>query len=95
MCPLRLVLIFLSATLAGFFVLKGLKAQPEDLTPQDKDWEKNNSSLALEDPPLSLLSKVWLVISSVFWTCMDMASGRYLWRNLTVSSSTMSSDKKL
>lgn len=30
MCPLRVVLIFLSATLAGFFVLRGLKSQSED-----------------------------------------------------------------
>ncbi|KAL9679175.1 hypothetical protein QQ045_017031 [Rhodiola kirilowii] len=29
MCPLRLILIFLSATLAGFFVLRNLKAQPD------------------------------------------------------------------
>lgn len=27
MCPLRLILIFLSATLAGFFVLRGLNSR--------------------------------------------------------------------
>lgn len=29
MCPLRVLLIFLSATLAGFFVLRNLRSQPK------------------------------------------------------------------
>ncbi|KAL5170137.1 hypothetical protein HKD37_11G031894 [Glycine soja] len=29
MCPLRFILIFLSATLAGFFVLRNLRSQPQ------------------------------------------------------------------
>lgn len=29
MCPLRLILIFLSATIAGFFVLRNLRNQPK------------------------------------------------------------------
>ncbi|KAG0468159.1 hypothetical protein HPP92_017487 [Vanilla planifolia] len=33
MCPLRVVLIFLSATLAGFFVLRRLKAGVEEEAP--------------------------------------------------------------
>ncbi|KAJ6855989.1 hypothetical protein NC651_040568 [Populus alba x Populus x berolinensis] len=28
MCPLRLILVFLSATLAGFFVIKNFKSRP-------------------------------------------------------------------
>ncbi|KOM52691.1 hypothetical protein LR48_Vigan09g135000 [Vigna angularis] len=28
MCPLRFILVFLSATLAGFFVLRNLRSQP-------------------------------------------------------------------
>ncbi|KAH7672525.1 hypothetical protein IHE45_09G061200 [Dioscorea alata] len=91
MCPLRVILIFLSATLAGFFVLKGLKSQPHDFLStsspsQDHDLNKNNNSQQLH-----LHSKVWLNICSVFWTCIDMASGRYLWRNLVSSSSSSSS----
>ncbi|KAM0941182.1 hypothetical protein DsansV1_C17g0146041 [Dioscorea sansibarensis] len=95
MCPLRVILIFLSATLAGFFVLKGLKSQPHAFLStsspsQDHDLNKNNSQ------PLHLYSKVWLNICSVFWTCIDMASGRYLWRNLvSSSSSSLSSDKTI
>ncbi|XP_059626395.1 uncharacterized protein LOC132269272 [Cornus florida] len=87
MCPLRLILIFLSATLAGFFVLKNLKSQPQipdgDPPPSDSvnpPTDQNKSS-----------SKVWAAMSTGFWTCVDMASGRYLWRNLVSSSSSSSS----
>jgi hypothetical protein len=49
MCPLRVILIFLSATIAGFFVLRGLKSEPDfDLTQEEVD-EKN----AQEQLPLS------------------------------------------
>ncbi|KAG6680889.1 hypothetical protein I3842_13G064700 [Carya illinoinensis] len=84
MCPLRLILIFLSATLAGFFVLRNLKShQPlqeeaagaEDLVVKDPDHESSKD----------------LQVRSAFWTCVDMASGRYLWRHL-VSASSKSSD---
>jgi hypothetical protein len=41
MCPLRVILIFLSATIAGFFVFRGLKSESEfDLTQEEVD-EKN------------------------------------------------------
>lgn len=41
MCPLRVILIFLSATIAGFFVLRGLKSEPDfDLNQEEID-ERN------------------------------------------------------
>ncbi|KAF8093846.1 hypothetical protein N665_0377s0055 [Sinapis alba] len=81
MCPLRLILIFLSATLAGFFVLKKLNTTSDDpladpLTeadPADSDSD-------------SRFSKVGMAIKSGFWTCVDMASGRYLWNHLCSNS---------
>jgi hypothetical protein len=29
MCPLRVILIFLSATIAGFFLIRGINAEPD------------------------------------------------------------------
>ncbi|KAL8129851.1 hypothetical protein V2J09_019006 [Rumex salicifolius] len=115
MCPLRIILIFLSAALAGFFVLKNLKNQPEfddntngdslnAASSSDSDASPRSSKVLL----LSLyFSSIWgfsrteicsfsydwfgycgQVISAIgsgFWTCVDMASGRYLWRNLVAS----------
>ncbi|CAD6258705.1 unnamed protein product [Miscanthus lutarioriparius] len=37
MCPLRVILIFLSATVAGFFLLRGLNADPADQFDADAD----------------------------------------------------------
>ncbi|XP_052171613.1 uncharacterized protein LOC127787575 [Diospyros lotus] len=90
MCPLRLVLIFLSATLAGFLVLKNLKSQHQ--IPRDLSGDSPNSASESSAPPTSAnrSSKVWGAIGTGFWTCVDMASGRYLWRNLISSSSSSS-----
>ncbi|KAE8039391.1 hypothetical protein FH972_011808 [Carpinus fangiana] len=79
MCPLRLILIFLSATLAGFFVLRNLKSdQPHQVL--DTDTDEND---LVKDPNASKMSKA-------FWTCVDMASGRYLWKHLVSPSSKRS-----
>ncbi|RID69017.1 hypothetical protein BRARA_C01141 [Brassica rapa] len=87
MCPLRLILIFLSATLAGFFVLKKLNnsyddplADPlTDADPADADSDSD-----------SRFSKVGMAMKTGFWTCVDMASGRYLWNHLCSNSDSSS-----
>ncbi|GMN23437.1 hypothetical protein TIFTF001_000117 [Ficus carica] len=38
----------------------------------------------------SPFSKVCSAMESGFWTCVDMASGRYLWRHLVSSNSERS-----
>ncbi|GLU02644.1 hypothetical protein SLE2022_198880 [Rubroshorea leprosula] len=78
MCPLRLILIFLSATLAGFFLVRNLKSRP----PVDTEVESTNAD---DHNSSSRFSKVRAAIQSGFWTCADMASGRYLWRHLVSS----------
>ncbi|XP_020575337.1 uncharacterized protein LOC110021259 [Phalaenopsis equestris] len=87
MCPLRVILIFLSATLAGFFVLKGLRSHADE----------EPAEVAGGEEPLSLSrsGKVRSAMSLGFWTCVDMASGRYLWRNLVSSAATVDSGKKI
>ncbi|KAF6156055.1 hypothetical protein GIB67_010979 [Kingdonia uniflora] len=77
MCPLRLILLFLSATLAGFFVLRNLKSTP-DIDISDAPLHKPTPD---SDSP-SRSTKVCAVIGLGFWTCVDMASGKYLWRHL-------------
>ncbi|KAG9160624.1 hypothetical protein Leryth_019341 [Lithospermum erythrorhizon] len=84
MCPLRIILIFLSATLAGFFVLKNLKSQdPISIQPHSTKPEKfpENSS------------KVRGAVARGFWIFVDMASGKYLWRNLVSSPDQVSVTK--
>ncbi|XP_023525661.1 uncharacterized protein LOC111789199 [Cucurbita pepo subsp. pepo] len=81
MCPLRFILIFLSATLAGFFVLRNLKSQPQDFEADDNS-DAHSNDLSSN----STSSKVTSAMQSGFWTVVDMASGRYLWRHLFPSS---------
>ncbi|XVF20410.1 hypothetical protein REPUB_Repub11eG0196200 [Reevesia pubescens] len=83
MCPLRLILIFLSATLAGFFVIRNLKSHPQTTKDEDDPHTTFNDTTN----SLSAFSKVGSAIESGFWTCVDMASGRYLWRHLVSSAS--------
>ncbi|CAK9142700.1 unnamed protein product [Ilex paraguariensis] len=84
MCPLRIILIFLSATLAGFFVLRNLKSQPQVVHTDDSVNNPSESSSTSDKQS----SKVWGAIGAGLWTCVDMASGRYLWRTLVSSSSS-------
>ncbi|XP_057488085.1 uncharacterized protein LOC130774104 [Actinidia eriantha] len=94
MCPLRLILIFLSATLAGFFVLRNLKSWPEIREDRSEDSVNPASESPEKTDSVNRYSKVLGAIGTGFWTCVDMASGRYLWRNLVSSSSSSSSSSK-
>ncbi|RHN65273.1 hypothetical protein MtrunA17_Chr3g0078131 [Medicago truncatula] len=85
MCPLRLILIFLSATLAGFFVLRNFRSQRK-IDDDDEDAVSNAKISDSSNPSSNQNSKVRAALESGFWTFLDMASGRYLWRHMVSSS---------
>ncbi|CAA7061413.1 unnamed protein product [Microthlaspi erraticum] len=70
MCPLRFLLVFFSAILAGYFAWKTVSSSPE---------------LISDDSPVELNDKQGLnfkkKMENGFWVFVDMASGKYLWRN--------------
>ncbi|KAL2320464.1 hypothetical protein Fmac_029433 [Flemingia macrophylla] len=69
MCPLRFILVFFSAMLAAYFAWTTVRSSPKiEFTIQDH----NNKSSPNKDP----------MVQNGFWIFVDMASGRYLWRNL-------------
>ncbi|GJU31265.1 hypothetical protein Tco_1174854 [Tanacetum coccineum] len=72
MCPLRFILIFLSATLAGIFFLRNINSHSDDDSTSSSS--PSSETNAVKNSPSKIVN--------VFWTCVDMASGRYLWRNL-------------
>ncbi|XP_058073753.1 uncharacterized protein LOC131222624 [Magnolia sinica] len=79
MCPLRLILVFLSATLAGYFAWKTFRSSSEaegELLGDTKTGEKTSAHGGDGDFGFRK------VIEGGFWAFVDMASGRYLWRNL-------------
>ncbi|KAM1995540.1 hypothetical protein ACFX15_028574 [Malus domestica] len=90
MCPLRLILIFLSATLAGFFVLRNLKSDDPKFEPPQDEQETHHFQNPNKSP--DRFSKVRSAVESGFWTVVDMASGRYLWRHLSSPAAAKLSD---
>ncbi|KAG8089267.1 hypothetical protein GUJ93_ZPchr0011g27271 [Zizania palustris] len=70
MCPLRVILIFLSATIAGFFLIRGLNAEPDPDLLHDDDGGSDSPRTAAP-----LHSKVGSAMRTGFWTVVDMASG--------------------
>ncbi|TKY46188.1 hypothetical protein E2542_SST28226 [Spatholobus suberectus] len=65
----------LSAALAGYFAWKTVRSDPKnELVSEDSAEE--DKSLKKEDFDFKKM------IQNGFWVFVDMASGRYLWRNL-------------
>ncbi|KAG0582304.1 hypothetical protein M758_3G047700 [Ceratodon purpureus] len=77
MCPLRVILLFLSALLAGYFAFKSVGTQGESsiLSMSEEEPEQ-----VIEET--GVFTKVTTGISSGFWVMIDMLSGRYLYHNL-------------
>ncbi|GMH20082.1 hypothetical protein Nepgr_021923 [Nepenthes gracilis] len=79
MCPLRIILVFLSAVLAGYYTWRSFRTSPEidagttseDVPPEKTTLKGNKGERDLKK-----------MIEDGLWTFVDMASGRYLWRNL-------------
>ncbi|XP_027359349.1 uncharacterized protein LOC113868000 [Abrus precatorius] len=76
MCPLRFILVFFSAVLAGYFAWKTVRSSPKIDLASENSAEEEKSANKKEDFGLKKM------IENGFWVFVDMASGRYLWRNL-------------
>ncbi|XP_004489706.1 uncharacterized protein [Cicer arietinum] len=76
MCPLRFILVFFSAVLAGYFAWRTVNSSPKIELVSDDSVEDEKSSFKKENFDFKKM------IQNGFWVFVDMASGRYLWRNL-------------
>ncbi|KAL8245386.1 hypothetical protein R6Q59_011644 [Mikania micrantha] len=75
MCPMRFLLVFFSAVLAGYMAWKSVRTSSEskaDVFDEDSSVNKQESSIV----------KGFQMAENGFWGFVDMASGKYLWRNL-------------
>ncbi|BFG36558.1 hypothetical protein CerSpe_228320 [Prunus speciosa] len=88
MCPLRFILVFLSAIVAGFFVMRNLTFNPDLENLFLSDSASTYDQLQDQSTSPSFSSKTVSAAASGFWTFIDMASGRYLWRTFVSSSSS-------
>ncbi|GKV08892.1 hypothetical protein SLEP1_g20464 [Rubroshorea leprosula] len=77
MCPLRFILVFFSAVLAGYLAWRTVRSSPDveeiiaDGSTAERTAVKDNEELNFKR-----------MVQSGFWVFVDMASGKYLWRNL-------------
>ncbi|XP_024361836.1 uncharacterized protein [Physcomitrium patens] len=77
MCPLRVILLFLSAILAGYLAVKTVKAQQESSI---LDPSEESPKQAIEHK--GLFAVVSARASSALSVTIDMLSGRYLYQTL-------------
>ncbi|KAK4581468.1 hypothetical protein RGQ29_024914 [Quercus rubra] len=76
MCPMRFILVFFSAILAGYFAWRTVRSSPET---ENIFEDATVENISMKDKQEFNLRKT---IHNGFWVFVDMASGRYLWRNL-------------
>ncbi|KAK6943104.1 hypothetical protein RJ641_028481 [Dillenia turbinata] len=78
MCPLRLILMFLSIALAGFMAPRNLRS-----------WNLVDSADESDQDSLSIPSseKVKSCLGRTFWILVEITSGKYLWKNLVSTPS--------
>ncbi|EEF36916.1 uncharacterized protein LOC8276506 [Ricinus communis] len=81
MCPLRFILVFFSAVLAGYFAWRTVRSSPEIETTVSDDSTVEKKPLQ-DDNNNNKVCSAKRIIQNGFWVFVDMASGKYLWRNL-------------
>ncbi|KAC9410948.1 hypothetical protein E3N88_45885 [Mikania micrantha] len=72
MCPMRFLLVFFSAVLAGYMAWKSVRTSSET----ENNVLDDDSSVHKQQ------SNITKMAQNAFWGLVDMASGKYLWRNL-------------
>ncbi|KAI3791547.1 hypothetical protein L2E82_05361 [Cichorium intybus] len=72
MCPMRFLLVFFSAILAGYIAWKSVPTSSvadDIVSDEDSSIKKQQSNIIK-------------MAQNGFWGFLDMASGKYLWRNI-------------
>ncbi|XWS42438.1 hypothetical protein CRYUN_Cryun16bG0014100 [Craigia yunnanensis] len=75
MCPMRFLLVFFSAVVAGYVAWRTVGSSSDINNVVSEDSEK----IVAKDKQEFSIKRM---VQNGFWVFVDMASGRYLWRNL-------------
>ncbi|OMO62343.1 hypothetical protein CCACVL1_22884 [Corchorus capsularis] len=75
MCPMRFLLVFFSAVLAGYVAWRTARSSSDI---DDDVVSEGSEKTAVAKQEFSFK----MMVQNGFWVFVDMASGRYLWRNL-------------
>ncbi|XP_009366449.1 uncharacterized protein LOC103956213 [Pyrus x bretschneideri] len=83
MCPLRFILVFFSAILAGYFAWRTVCSSPDGTDMMISQLDSTNNENAIGSPKQEEDAfNFKTMIQNGFWVFVDMASGKYLWRNI-------------
>ncbi|KAB2607633.1 hypothetical protein D8674_010801 [Pyrus ussuriensis x Pyrus communis] len=83
MCPLRFILLFFSAILAGYFAWRTVRSSPagtDIITFSQLGTTSINENMGSSKHEQEAFNFKFM-IQNGFWVLVDMASGKYLWRN--------------
>ncbi|CAM6034296.1 unnamed protein product [Sphagnum compactum] len=87
MCPLRVILLFLSALLAGYFALKTFRDEEGSSNGfLDMKNEDRQPDASAKEEQGNVCHKAYSRFVSGFQLLVDMLSGRYLWQNLQLQN---------
>ncbi|KAK9041906.1 hypothetical protein V6N11_016994 [Hibiscus sabdariffa] len=75
MCPMRFLLVFFSAILAGYVAWRTVRSSPDT----DGDVSEDAEKIVVKERQEFSFKRM---VQNGFWVFVDMASGKYLWRNL-------------
>ncbi|KAK8633824.1 hypothetical protein V6N13_014659 [Hibiscus sabdariffa] len=75
MCPMRFLLVFFSAILAGYVAWRTVRSPPDT----DGEVSEDSEKIVIKDTQEFSFKRM---VQNGFWVFVDMASGKYLWRNL-------------
>ncbi|KAK8508801.1 hypothetical protein V6N13_090766 [Hibiscus sabdariffa] len=75
MCPMRFLLVFFSAILAGYVAWRTVRSSPDT----DGEVSEDSEKIVVKDTQEFSFKRM---VQNGFWVFVDMASGKYLWRNL-------------
>ncbi|CAK9228134.1 unnamed protein product [Sphagnum troendelagicum] len=100
MCPLRVILLFLSALLAGYFAFKSVTSNSTkpggggvfDATDEVLQVGSADDRSLVEGGNQNACKKVSMRLRAGFWLLVDMLSGRYLWNNLKLQEKKPSAE---
>ncbi|XVF06196.1 hypothetical protein REPUB_Repub06bG0026700 [Reevesia pubescens] len=78
MCPMRFLLVFFSTVLVGYVAWRTVHSSSDIYDDNDIVF-KDSEKIVAKDKQEFRFKKM---VQNGFWVFVDMASGRYLWRNL-------------
>lgn len=94
MCPMRLFLVIFSAILACYLAWRNYSKNEKELSLLASESEGQSEDSTMVADSIAPSRQIYSNVSSYFWTVVDMASGRYLWKGLKLVGASTESKQR-